>query len=175
MTKEKKHGIIYSLSDESGIRYIGQTRNLTKRFGQHCSIAQNRGNTKLNRWITVLLTEQGIVPILGVIERTNKLDEREKYWISYYKNKGVSLLNMTSGGFDIAFLKREKASKPWGRFHSPLQKRMMELSRYLNSLKRRGENNEYLIWKEKLISLNKKIRKIGANEMNKRLLMKYGC
>ena len=94
-------GFIYSLKDPRNdkIKYIGQTKfSLNKRFDEHlrnCKYGRTK-NQNIYKWINSLL-EINILPIIELIEEINfkLLDEREKYWISFY---GDDLKNMTSGG-----------------------------------------------------------------------------
>ena len=118
----KRKNLIYSLSDKEGTKYIGQTTVPKKRFSQHFSIAQNRGNAKVNKWLYKMLSKRE-TPTIKILEFTDKLNDREKYWIGYYRDKGIELLNMTSGGFDGSFLRRKKLEKPWGKTLSPVQYR----------------------------------------------------
>lgn len=100
------------------IRYIGQTvKKLSLRLSSHISDAK-KGKTYHNaNWIRQLLKDNK-KPIIESIERVDKskLDEREIFWIKYYKNNDYNLTNETKGGFGHNGYKqsletREKRSK----------------------------------------------------------------
>ena len=87
----KKEGKIYVLKDPitNEVRYIGQTKHsLKSRMNTHIydSIKYRYNAPKCN-WVRKLLNNN-LFPIIEVIEEVenDKLDEREIYWISYYRN-----------------------------------------------------------------------------------------
>ena len=93
---------IYALKDpiSSEIRYIGKTKNsLQKRLYEHCTIRNLKPNNHKNNWIKYLLKSEQR-PIIVLIEEVEELNwqEREIYWINFYKNKGSNLTNSTDGG-----------------------------------------------------------------------------
>lgn len=100
-------GYIYSLTDprDNQIRYIGQTRfSLNKRFKEHmrnCKYNITK-NHNVYRWINEL-RDINLLPIIKIVEEIDNdlLNEREKYWVSYYGN---NLKNMTQGGDGIKFI-----------------------------------------------------------------------
>ena len=88
---------IYGLCDESGVRYIGKTCDLTKRYSKH--ICDLSGKTHKMNWIRKLLSN-GQQPRLHVYEYCDSaiVDEREKWWISFLRRCKVDLTNSTDGG-----------------------------------------------------------------------------
>jgi hypothetical protein len=91
-------GKIYKLIDprDNSIRYIGQTtKDLKTRYRGHMndSISQNKNYRKCI-WIRKLV-KLGILPIIELIEEVElqNLDEREEYWIKFYKDMGINLTN----------------------------------------------------------------------------------
>lgn len=90
---------IYTLShpETMEIRYVGKTNNLTTRYRDHLITKNKRTHT--NNWIKSLQA-QGLKPYIKVIEECtlDGWEEREIYWINYYKNVGYDLTNMTKGG-----------------------------------------------------------------------------
>ena len=103
-----QNGIIYKLicPIENDIRYIGQTtKTLEYRLSRHISKTLSNINTgkKLTykeNWIKKLY-ENGLIDKL-IIEKVeeceiNELNDREIYWISFYKND-KRLTNLTDGG-----------------------------------------------------------------------------
>ena len=87
------------------IRYIGQTvRKPSYRYKDHLAEAKryNRKKTKKSNWIVGLLRNNQL-PLMVILEELDfisieTLDEREKYWIKYYKDLYYNLLNLTEGG-----------------------------------------------------------------------------
>ena len=78
-------------------RYIGQSIVLEQRYNQHL---RNVNNEKFQYPIYLAIRKYGLENFrYEILEETttNKLDEREKYWISYYNsyNNGY---NLTEGG-----------------------------------------------------------------------------
>lgn len=86
---------IYTLSDETGVRYIGQTNNPSIRLSSHkCNGGRGRDKTSRGQWIKHLM-DNGRAPIMDVIEKCpHKIaNERERYWVSFYRHQGANLLN----------------------------------------------------------------------------------
>lgn len=93
---------IYSLSsseDPSNIRYIGKTKLVNQRLKQHIKRALNKTDKRTYRdnWIKSELSKGNDI-IYNIIEECNEevWKDREKYWISQYKN--TNLTNLTEGG-----------------------------------------------------------------------------
>lgn len=93
---------IYSLRDPKTkeIRYIGQTKR-DIRIRLYCHLAEIKTEREKNRkksWIKSLL-KLNLVPEIEIIEqcKVDELNDKEIYWINFYKDK-VRLLNMTNGG-----------------------------------------------------------------------------
>lgn len=93
-----KDAYIYGLKDpiKNKIRYIGKSDNPIQRYKHH--LYSNYNNTKKECWIKSL-KNKGLLPHLIIIEIVNKdsWQEREKYWIRFYKTKN-DLVNGTDGG-----------------------------------------------------------------------------
>lgn len=90
--------IIYTLSDECEIRYIGKTINFRKRYNSHINESVLK-RTHKEKWINKTLTNSGkiIMEILDICEEKES-DFIESYWISQFKTWGFNLVNLTSGG-----------------------------------------------------------------------------
>lgn len=91
---------IYALCDplDGGIRYIGKTiyEDLEKRLYQHI-----KDKRKSHRWNWIKgLWMQGLRPTIKLIEEVDELiwQDRERFWIDYYRSKGINLSNHSSGG-----------------------------------------------------------------------------
>ena len=90
---------IYKLIDPENkkIMYVGKTsRDLNKRLQQHI---KNKKQTAKTEWINLLLSKN-MIPIIETIEVCNEInwEDREKYWIKYYKEINNNLLNKHEGG-----------------------------------------------------------------------------
>jgi len=93
---------IYTLSDKTGIRYVGKSNNPKKRYLSH--ITDTRNDTYKNNWIKSLQKKK-LLPILEILDIVS-LDEWqfwEKYWIAQCKIWGFKLTNSTVGGDGIGF------------------------------------------------------------------------
>lgn len=104
---------IYSLKDprDYQIKYIGKALDIDKRYKQHIENYTNQKSLK-SSWVLSLL-QYGLQPILEIVEICNesKWQEREQYWIKYYKELGFDLKNMTNGGDGNTGLKMSDTSK----------------------------------------------------------------
>jgi predicted GIY-YIG superfamily endonuclease len=90
---------IYCLkSPEGEIRYIGKTGNIINRFNNHLSHSKTL-NTRIGRWIKSLLTNNQ-KPSIHIIEECNENNwqDKEIYWITYYKSRLPNLINHQKGG-----------------------------------------------------------------------------
>jgi len=90
---------IYALIDprDERVRYVGQTVNPARRFRSH--LADKSVSTPKRDWLDELLL-LGLMPIMEVVEECQKgtVDEKEVYWIAYYRNLNTDLLNVLDGG-----------------------------------------------------------------------------
>lgn len=89
---------IYTLSDNSGIRYVGKSNNPEGRLRKHLKECKMK-RTHKEKWI-FSLKESGKIPILEVLDEIDHSEWSfyESYWISQLKSWGFNLLNGTSGG-----------------------------------------------------------------------------
>lgn len=78
------------------VRYVGQTCKGKSRFRKHLITVKPQ---PISCFIQSLISNS-LLPIFEIIEycEVSKLDEREKYWISYYRSICTNLLNLTDGG-----------------------------------------------------------------------------
>jgi hypothetical protein len=90
---------IYVLKEprNNGVRYVGKTKmKLTKRLNGHYV---EKKDTRKRRWLDYLLRENVRVNIEAIEEVMEyNWQEREKYWILYYRSLGCDLVNTTDGG-----------------------------------------------------------------------------
>ena len=97
--------LVYALTSSNEpdvIRYIGRTKFDTpnKRLSVHLKQARSGGVYHLHNWIRKIESDKNTV-VAHILESGlswNQSAEREIYWIQYFKQKGVDLTNMTSGG-----------------------------------------------------------------------------
>lgn len=161
---------IYSLSENGEVKYIGQSKNIHKRYSQHCSLAQNMGNTKRQKWIRGLLSK-GMKPELSILEVTEDLDSDEVKWIERYD----SLTNTAKGGQSMWHCRKAKSEKPWGNKFSPVQNILCRIKQTINILERLGKVEEANKMRDKLLLVLDKIESFGKDEMNMILWeRKYG-
>lgn len=90
---------IYKITNlENGQAYIGQSVDIRERFRQHIKSSLTSGPTtnKLYQQMKKYGPENFTFEILEIVDR-GKLNERETYWIDFYKTKEYGL-NGTRGG-----------------------------------------------------------------------------
>lgn len=93
---------IYQLlcPDSLQIRYIGKTKYPKYRLSSHLTTARkHKGNRHVCSWIKSLLLNKKL-PIFNIIEECTEenWEEREIYWIAYFKKLGCNLTNHRKGG-----------------------------------------------------------------------------
>lgn len=90
---------IYSLSYNGIIFYIGKTKNLKQRLSKHKSTSLIRENKSLKEEFIFNLLSEGKEINISIIETVDiDENEREIFWINYYKSEGIKLYNSTIGG-----------------------------------------------------------------------------
>lgn len=89
---------IYTLSDSTGIRYVGKADNPNQRLKGHIKEAK-RDKYEKDKWVASLL-KQGVRPIMEVIEEVSVENWKfaEARWIAEFKSQGCELVNETYGG-----------------------------------------------------------------------------
>jgi len=115
---------IYALTDPMwlNVRYVGKSIDPRQRLINQCN---EKSNTYRCHWIQSLV-KQGMHPIqtfLEVLDDNANWQDREKYWISYFKSHGNKLVNCTDGGDGVVNLSgesKERILRTWkGRKHKP--------------------------------------------------------
>lgn len=121
----RNKNIIYGLTcpDTGIVRYIGKSSSGLARPNQHKSKSSLIGISHKNNWIKSLLSQNKVYGIKVIEECDSKevLNEREIYWIKFYKDGGHNLVNSTDGGegsvgFRFSEMSRQKMSaikKEW--------------------------------------------------------------
>lgn len=90
---------IYTLNHPvtNEIRYVGWTHNsVERRLYDHCR--DREWNAHKVNWIKTLLPLKPTINIIETIPPMKNWEEREQYWIQFYKNEGKKLINKTIGG-----------------------------------------------------------------------------
>lgn len=92
---------IYGLCDPitQQLRYVGKSNNPEIRKYEHISSRFLKSKTHKNHWIKGLM-DRGERPELFVIEEValDGWQEKEQFWIAYFKYIGANLTNSTVGG-----------------------------------------------------------------------------
>lgn len=122
-------GKIYKITNKlNGKIYIGQTvKSLEKRFQKHCWETTENDKYHLNMAIKKAIRKYGkenfTIELIEEVE-TDKLDEREVYWISFYDsyNKGY---NCTLGGQNGA---TRKCSLNWTQENEVIEAKYLGFS-----------------------------------------------
>ena len=93
--------IIYTLIDprDNQVRYVGKTNNLKQRLSSHIYRAKSGVNSPIHCWIRKLL-DLNLKPSISIQEICNKdnWEEKERYWIEYYRGKYENITNISDGG-----------------------------------------------------------------------------
>jgi hypothetical protein len=105
------HGYTSLEQDSWRIRYVGKTVDLSRRFVEHLSSAENR-TTHKEKWLYSLAGEH---PEVVVLERADedRLNDLEISWIKRLREEGCDLTNGTEGGDGVTMTPamREKISR----------------------------------------------------------------
>ncbi len=110
----KVQTFIYTLEDPdtNEIRYVGKTvKCLKTRLTDHIYACKKEKNYRTN-WIKSII-KKGKKPIIKMIDFCSweESQQLEIYWIAKFKNEGVKLVNLTSGGEGNLGLKLDKKRK----------------------------------------------------------------
>lgn len=100
-------GIYEIINKVNGHKYIGQSRNIYQRINEHKSLLKNQKHLYKNGEPTLLQRawnkygEENFEFKILQLCHSNKLNEREKYWINYYNTNradGGDGYNLNNGG-----------------------------------------------------------------------------
>jgi hypothetical protein len=112
-TENYKVLYIYGLYDprDNEIKYIGKSKHPKERLVEH--IYEGRYmlcDCRKNRWVKELL-ENELKPYFQIIEEVNDFygQEREKFWIRFYRDNGFELTNDTDGGDGLQYTDSEES------------------------------------------------------------------
>ncbi len=82
-------------------RYVGKSLNPEERYKQHMRRANYiSGRTHKQCWIKYVITQLKLKPTLTLLEKVpdDQWQEREKWWIDFFKCCGFDLVNISTGG-----------------------------------------------------------------------------
>ena len=123
---------IYKITNKlNGLSYIGQTGDVFERWRQHCA--------RKNRTLGIAIEKDGIENFtFEVLEKTTSTlaDERERYWINYYKSYPEGYNSNAGPSIDKKEKKQNINRTPNGRGHSvvALNPKTKEIVRIFDSI-----------------------------------------
>ncbi len=93
----KIHIYILKNPNTNEIRYVGQTNDIKRRLNRHI---QNSRSIKDSRHVSNWIRSLNHRPVLEIIETCEYTlrNEREQYWIDYYRALNCDLCNHSNGG-----------------------------------------------------------------------------
>ena len=107
--------VLSSSEDPENVRYVGvTTKKINERFSQHkyCAMHPEKRGLPVHKWMYSKYKQGGTILFTKIDECTYDCwEEREQYWIKYYKDLGYNLLNISKGGAGVITKKmRSKSS-----------------------------------------------------------------
>lgn len=95
MESPERPAVIYALTepDTGEVRYIGQTRNLWRRYAAYLA-GRSRPSKRLRAWLADLQYKHKF-PVCVVLEEVTveTAKAREQWWIRHYDQQGAGLVN----------------------------------------------------------------------------------
>lgn len=123
---------------EDGVRYVGQTsKGVNSRWSVHLWNARTEGSTSykgfMSSWIRKHGAENIVFSVLEVCT-PEELDEREIFWIAFYRDQGANLTNILAGGAQPRGHKRPDHARDMSGPNNPMYgKDRKELMTYARS------------------------------------------
>lgn len=101
-------GYIYAICQNDIPIYIGQTiKDIKDRWQEHLGLARRQQGYKIHEFLYQHQSDPSIT--IKVIEETDNLNDREKYWIKYYHTLYTEQgYNLTCGGQSCANINKVK-------------------------------------------------------------------
>ena len=92
--------VLFDIKKPNEIKYIGKTKkSIRKRLSEYKYGAKKFKKTYKDKWINSVYEKNSKVEIqLLEIVKESEWEEKERYWILFYKNKGFKLTNLHPGG-----------------------------------------------------------------------------
>lgn len=114
MEKVYKFYVLSTSTDIDNIRYVGvTTKTVQQRFYGHkyCAMHPEKRGLPVHKWMYkhYQLGEDIIFKQIDTCEE-QYWEDREKYWIKYYKDKGFDLLNISQGGNGVVTQEQRSTS-----------------------------------------------------------------
>ena len=106
----------YVKKKRSWPRYVGMTKNLSRRLEYHCRDS-SRNKSLREKWISRVLAT-GKRPVMVVLWESNERfwKQDERYWIAFFRaSVGGYLLNFTDGGDTSVKGKYVPYDRPWNK------------------------------------------------------------
>lgn len=102
---------VYALIDprDGGIKYIGQSVDINKRYKEHCRCLKKY---PVYRWVNELKS-LALKPDLIVMQEHEPPIDIEKSWIDRAKQRGINLFNLHEGGANISKIKVDYEELIW--------------------------------------------------------------
>jgi predicted DNA-binding protein (UPF0251 family) len=162
---------IYQLNEmgkPEAIRWIGQTNNLKRRLKEHKRTRDNDNNPRKLAWIKSINKNIEI----KVVEECDELnvDEREKWWIDYFKSQGHDLLNFQPGGRCARGYHRPKEANEKTSLALKGRKKSREHIENMRFSRLTPEHRE----RARLLGLSQKGRKHTKEEIQKQIQAQTG-
>lgn len=105
---------IYKIKSPSGNVYIGQSRNIMRRFVVYSRISQSKSQPGVHRSFLkhgIRLHDFSVIHELPIDIEQHILDEYEKFYIDQHRDCGFTLLNLKEGGQNGAKHSKESIEK----------------------------------------------------------------
>ena len=129
-TKTRTSIYVLKNPDTNEIRYVGKTsKDLNRRLQQHIFESESEQRNKRKNWVAKIL-KGGKIPIIEEIDfcTWEGSQEKEIYWIKYYRDLGLDLVNSTDGGEgNLGFIKTEETVD---KLKNSLRKRLNSIYQY---------------------------------------------
>lgn len=97
--------VLTTSADISNVRYVGvTTKTVQQRLYGHkyCSMHEEKRYLPVHKWMYTHYQKGEDILITQIDFCTSEnWEEREKYWISHYKDLGYNLLNISEGGYGV--------------------------------------------------------------------------
>ena len=107
--------VLSASSDQENIRYVGvTTRTVEQRFYGHkyCAMHDDKRGLPVHKWMYSHYN-RGETIIVKQIDSCSESEwqDREKYWISHYRDLGFQLLNISEGGNGVVTKEMRRIAK----------------------------------------------------------------
>lgn len=126
------YGLYCPFTDQ--LRYIGATSMSLKRRLLYHGYRARKQNSKRDIWLRSLMPLKPIIQPIEVCDESN-WEEKERYWISKFRDEGFDLVNNSGGGKGPLGAKYTKEYMP-----QPKEKIIKRMATMADTLNKRGKN-----------------------------------